>query len=131
MEYVKDFDRWNIKKKTIHKRLEQPYFKEREIWWCSLGCNIGSEEDGKNDEFERPVVIFRSFGKGLMWIIPLTTSLDLSDSRINYTFTCDSVTRTALLNQMRPVSIKRLLRRISTVSYEDFQIIRKYLVDLI
>jgi len=131
MEYIKEFDKWNIKKQVINRRLEQPYFKERQIWWCSLGCNIGTEEDGKNEEFERPIVIFRSFGEGLIWAIPLTTTLDLSNSRINYTFTCDLVTRTALLNQMRPVSGKRLLRYISTVSYEDFQIIRKYLMDLI
>lgn len=96
MEYVKDFDGWNKKKQVINKRLEQPYYKEREVWWCSLGCNIGTEEDGKNDEFERPVIVFRSFGGSLIWVIPLTTTLDLSNSRINYTFTCDLITRTAL-----------------------------------
>ncbi len=126
----KDFNLWNIKKQAIQDRLEQPYFKEREIWWCSLGCNIGTEEDGKNEEFERPVIIFRTFGAGLVWAIPLTTTLDFSSSRINYTFTCELVTRTALLNQMRPISRKRLLRYVSTVSYDDFQVIRRYLIDL-
>ncbi|MBU2219125.1 hypothetical protein KKG15_01365 [Patescibacteria group bacterium] len=40
----KDFDAWNIQKKKIHSRDEKILFHEREIWWCSLGVNIGFEQ---------------------------------------------------------------------------------------
>ena len=131
MQYVKDFDNWIIKKKHINARSEQPFFREREIWWCSLGCNIGSEEDGKNTEFERPVVVFRMFGKDILWIIPLTTQLGRPDSRLTYTFVCGGLWQTADISQIRLVSSKRLLRYMELISFEDFQVIRNRLRDLV
>ncbi|MFA5871014.1 MAG: hypothetical protein WC842_03995 [Candidatus Paceibacterota bacterium] len=59
MEYKKDFDSWNIQKKKINTREKVIFCNIREIWWCSLGVNIGSEEDGKNELFERPVLILK------------------------------------------------------------------------
>ena len=45
MEYKKDFDKWNEKKKTIDQKeiSDQTFFNEREIWWGSLGLNVGFE----------------------------------------------------------------------------------------
>ena len=43
----KDFDNWNIQKKRAQAIKERPMFKEREVWWCTLGVNIGDEQDGK------------------------------------------------------------------------------------
>lgn len=50
----KDFDKWNNRKKIIDQKeiSNQMFFNEREIWWGSLGVNIGYEQDGKNDENE-------------------------------------------------------------------------------
>jgi hypothetical protein len=31
------------------------YFREKEIWWACLGANIGFEQNGKNENFERPI----------------------------------------------------------------------------
>lgn len=39
------------------------YFYEKDVWWASLGANIGHEEDGKNKKFERPVLILKKFNK--------------------------------------------------------------------
>ncbi len=68
----KDFEKWNLLQKQIETNLP-PFFHEREIWWCSLGANIGVEEDGKNELFERPVLILRKFNKEMCWGLPLTT----------------------------------------------------------
>jgi len=45
----KDFGRWNEIKKATHKKdLPLGFFpKEREIWWSSVGVNIGVEMDEK------------------------------------------------------------------------------------
>jgi hypothetical protein len=57
--YIKDFDGWNNEKQRINKTDKKRFFKEREIWWCALGINIGVEIDGKNGAYERPVLIFK------------------------------------------------------------------------
>lgn len=46
--YKKDFDGWIKRKKEHHYRKTlPPMFKERDIWWVSVGVNVGFEEDGK------------------------------------------------------------------------------------
>lgn len=52
--YKKQFDLWNKKKKYVEARAhsENLYLHEREVWWCSVGVNIGVEIDGKNNVFE-------------------------------------------------------------------------------
>jgi len=123
-EHKKDFDLWSKKKKSINSRSHLPVIKEREIWWCSLGCNIGSEEDGKHENFLRPVIIFRIFDESILWAIPLTTRNWPKASQIHHTFTLNGITRAAEIHQVRPISSKRLSRYIDTISFEDFQTIR-------
>ena len=69
----KDFDTWNLQKKQINNKHRRITFHEREIWWCSLGLNIGFEQDGKNYLYERPVLVIRKFNKHTLWILPLTS----------------------------------------------------------
>jgi mRNA interferase MazF len=73
--YVKEFDRWNEKKKwTNSKAVDRNLFiHEREVWWCSVGVNIGVEIDGKNEDFERPVLLVKKFNGLMFWGIPLTS----------------------------------------------------------
>jgi len=53
------FLNWSLKKEKLHNRDKKIYFHEREIWWCSLGLNIGYEEDGKNDNYTRPILVLK------------------------------------------------------------------------
>ena len=56
---MKPFDRWNkVKQRLERKNIDNSFhFYEREVWWCSLGVNVGVEVDGKNHQFERPVLV--------------------------------------------------------------------------
>jgi hypothetical protein len=45
----KDFEKWNQLKQKIDSINKQIIYKERDVWWCSFGINIGHEENGKND----------------------------------------------------------------------------------
>jgi len=46
----KNFDSWNEPKKLLHTSVKSNrLFHEGDIWWCSVGLNIGSEQDGKNN----------------------------------------------------------------------------------
>jgi hypothetical protein len=75
----KDFDTWNNLKKEIHTKDIRRFCDPREIWWCSIGINIGSEEDGKNKLFERPVLIIRVFNRHMVRIVPLTRKIGKID----------------------------------------------------
>lgn len=59
----KDFDEWNQEKKRIHAGVNPAYGWPREVWWCALGINVGAEIDGKNNNFERPVLVMRVYNK--------------------------------------------------------------------
>jgi len=37
----KDFQNWHKIKADIDQFRLSPFFREREIWWCSLGANVG------------------------------------------------------------------------------------------
>src|SRR6266446_7685513 len=57
----KDFPGWHRQKAQLHAQHQTPTFQEREIWWCSVGVNVGHEMDGKNQFYNRPVLIVRKF----------------------------------------------------------------------
>jgi hypothetical protein len=73
--YIKDFEGWNKLKQGIDKGASVPTFREREIWWCSIGVNIGHETDGKNRFYNRPVLVVRKFNTRIFWGVPLTTQI--------------------------------------------------------
>jgi mRNA interferase MazF len=51
---------WFIQKAELAaKEHHPPYFKNGEIWWCSIGENIGSEMYGKGEFYRRPVLVIR------------------------------------------------------------------------
>ena len=55
----KDFQTWHLNKSNLHENKERPFFHEREIWFTSVGVNIGFEQDG-NGEIHRPVIVIKS-----------------------------------------------------------------------
>jgi mRNA interferase MazF len=118
----KDFDGWNADKKRLHGRSQPPFFHEREIWWCALGVNVGSEQDGTGDQFSRPVLVVKKFSRDVLWVLPLTTQEKLGQHYFPLK-PWKSVQSTAVLSQLRLISAKRLLRRvpqrISEQEYDD------------
>ena len=105
----KDFDRWNEAKKEIDRTSFRPLVHIREVWWCSLGVNVGREEDGNEEFFERPVLVLNKFNRDMVLAIPMTTT----PKRTPYHFLIPyNDTEVALvLSQLRLVSTKRLKRR--------------------
>ena len=116
----KEFDQWNaIKKKVDEKKVDRDlFFYEREVWWCSLGLNVGVESDGKNEHFERPVLIIKKFNSDMIWIVPLTSKERTGDHYQKITH--DSGISWVCLSQIKTISTKRLLRKIGMVSELEF-----------
>src|SRR4029078_5894888 len=71
----KDFTDWHHLKAQLHAEHSAPTFQQREVWWCSIGVNIGHEMDGKNSDFNRPVLIVRKFNAHIFLGVPLTTQI--------------------------------------------------------
>jgi mRNA interferase MazF len=111
-----------IKLRVSQKSSENVYFYSREIWWANIGSNIGFEQDGKNFDFSRPVLILKKFNKNMPWVLPLTSKnksgnyfYNLHYKKENYTF---------ILPQLKLISSKRLIRKINKISIEDFEVIK-------
>ena len=119
--YIKDFDKWNAYQKTLDKQEFDGFCREREVWWCALGVNIGSEQDGKNDDFERPALIVKRINDELLLIVPFTSRLIKNRYRIDVKSTGKD--SQAMLSQFRTISSKRLLKRMGYVKTDVFNII--------
>jgi mRNA interferase MazF len=111
----KDFNGWNHKKQEVHNAKGAPFFHEREVWWCSLGVNVGSEQDGTGANYDRPVVVVRGFNKDLFFGVALTGK----KKRGRYYFPLGQIEgreATAVLSQVRLIDAKRLVRKAQTLN---------------
>ena len=117
----KDFDKWNSQKKGIDiKEISYDFFfYPREVWWCSLGINVGVESDGKNENFERPVLIIKKFNGQMCWIVPLTSKI--RDGEHYHKVNHEDGVSWVCLSQIKTVSTKRLLRKIGMISEIEFK----------
>ena len=125
----KDFDNWNEHKKAIDSTNTGLYFYERDIWWCSLGVNVGFEQDGKNEYFTRPVLVLKKFSKNVFIGIPLSTSN--KTGRYYFKFNFQGQTSNALLSQIRLFDTKRLKDKLGRLPKSIFKEIRQKVKDLI
>jgi mRNA interferase MazF len=115
----KDFDQWNKEKQSVQNEKHR-FYSVRVIWWCKLGVNIGSEQDGKGAKFVRPCVIVRSFGADTCLVVPLTTSAKVHFLRFPVGVVVDQ-SASANLSQLRLVDTKRLVEKIGFLDQEIFE----------
>ncbi len=114
----KDFNRWTELKKKIHEKTERPtgiFWREKEIWFCSIGANIGSEQDGKNEFFERPVLILKKVSPTTFLAIPLTSKRKEGSWYVPLSSTGTS----AIISQIKLLDSSRLNRKIRII--DDFE----------
>lgn len=125
----KDFLLWHTEKSRIQNNTYRPYFKEKEIWWCSIGFNIGHEEDGKGLNFRRPVLVLKKFNHFTFWGIPLSSKPKLEG--VYQAVSYDNCKSTALLPQLRLFDSQRLGQRMSILSDYEFYKIKKTVKEIL
>lgn len=118
VELINKFVNWTKLKIKIHLLDKNIYFHEREIWWASLGMNIGYEQNGKNENFERPVLIIKTFNLHVCWILPMSSKNN--DNPYYHKIYYQRKIYSVILSQIRLISSKRLLRKIRTLSEKEF-----------
>lgn len=127
----KEFTQWNKRKIEIHNNSKSDkLYHSREAWWCSLGMNIGFEQDGHGAEYQRPVLILKGLSKNTCLIIPLTTSKERHPLRIPVG-TIEGKEASAIISQMRVVDTKRFANKIGFIEKEVFEKIRKAVKDIL
>lgn len=123
--YKKDFETWNRIKQDINYKVPgEVHIKEGEIWWCSIGINIGNEIDGKNNLFERPVLILKRFPNNSCLIVPLSTTD--KEHQFVIPFEVNNKISKAVISQIRTISSKRLIRRMHKLPDNKFEVIRNF-----
>lgn len=126
----KDFDGWNENKKHLHVEGENKLYHKQEIWWCSLGINVGFEQDGTGTDGQRPVLILKSMGPYICLVIPLTTSPKKHPMRVPLG-KIDGKQASALFSQIRVIDTKRLINKVCFLESEPFARVRKTAKDLL
>ena len=124
-----DFDRWNVLKKDIHFKARSRLYRERDIWWCSFGANIGNEQDGRGKDFQRPVLVLKGLSRATCIVIPLTTSKQEHKYRFKVGLV-DNKEASAILSQVRVIDTKRLVNKIGVLDKKTFGEIKKSARDL-
>jgi mRNA interferase MazF len=117
----KDFEDWSKKKIMIEKRTSTASFFCKEIWWCNLGINIGTETDGKDFYYERPVLIIRFWNKKMVWVVPLTSKSYFDKYHYPLIILGKEDFSFIKLTQIRTISTKRLVRKLGNISQKDFE----------
>lgn len=126
----KDYSTWHLEKTDVQSNKVRPFFHEREVWFCTMGANIGFEQDGRGEKFLRPVVIIKKFNNEVLWAVPLTTKGKMG--KYYFTFNLDAVTiSTAILSQLRLVDSKRLQYKIGNIAESDFKELKTKLRQLL
>ena len=116
-DYIKYFKDWFKLKTFLWNKQSRVIFKQGDIWWCSLGVNLGEEIFGKGTKFTRPVLIFRKFTSNSFLGLPLTKQEKKGSWYVEITIHQDR--RWVMLNQARVFDKKRLTSRIGALDNAD------------
>jgi mRNA-degrading endonuclease toxin of MazEF toxin-antitoxin module len=125
----REFEDWHHLKKKIDREHHAPQYHDGEIWWCSVGMNIGHEQNGKNVSFSRPVLVVRKFNDLFFWGVPLTTQI--KRNTFHYIFDFEGKTSCAILSQCRPYSGRRMISRMGRLSANRLTKIKEAIKDLL
>ncbi|MCX6735954.1 MAG: type II toxin-antitoxin system PemK/MazF family toxin [Candidatus Parcubacteria bacterium] len=126
----KDFENWHKIKSEIHENERSKRYHAREVWWCSIGANIGFEQDGDGSEYQRPVLILKGLSKDTCLVIPLTTSPNKHPMRIQAGIVGEK-NASVIISQLRVVDTKRLTNKLGFIEKDIFENIRKAVKDML
>lgn len=123
LRHMKRFLDWIVLKERLHATDHRPpLVSEGDIWWASVGENVGSEINGKSDLFSRPVVILKKLSHEFYFVVPTTTR----ERRGTWFVAFRQAARTmaACLHQARAIDHRRLSSKLGSVDDEDFERIK-------
>ncbi len=127
---MKNFEEWNRQKIQINGSNSNIFFREREIWICALGENVGFEQSGQGEQFLRPILILKKFNPNIFWGIPLSLTKRRGRYYFEFSF-IEGVKSVAILSQIKLVDAKRLKYLKGLMNEKDYKELTKRLRKLI
>lgn len=127
----KDFPAWSNEKNSLHTTKQRPFFHIREVWFCTLGVNIGYEQDGRGKEFLRPILVIRKFNNEVLWGVPLTTNQKTGKYYFSFQIENKIEKSTAILSQLRLIDAKRLQYKVGVIEVKEFELLKTKLRQLL
>ena len=124
-----NFDNWNNLKQQIQQKPLIQY-KQGEIYFMSVGQNIGYEVFGKKELFLRPVLVYKKLSKQTFIGIPLSSKEKQGSYFFNFQYT-EKTTSTALLNQIRVFDIRRAKYFDGNINFSDFGKLKSKILSLL
>ena len=124
----KDFDTWNQLKKKLEIK-PVIFCNAREIWWCSIGANIGAEASGKNELFERPVLVLKVYSIESILVAPLTSKPKDNPYHVRVTYADRE--GWLILSHARTISPKRLQRKMYRIGKRQHKKVLAALLNLV
>lgn len=116
---MKRFLAWiGLKEKLHNQGHRPPLVSQGDIWWASVGENVGSEINGKNHLFSRPVIIFKKLAHGFYFVVPTTTKIKAGSWYVR--FRQRDREMVACLHQARVIDFRRLSSKLGTLDDQDF-----------
>ena len=122
------FDEWIETKKTLHFARKLSTINEGEIWWCGIGKNVGVEINGKSNRFSRPVLIVKKLSRFGFLGVPLTSQPKIGSWYVSFEF--QEKKETAVLCQVRTLSVSRLYNKLGMVPRSDLEKVKVGLYEL-
>lgn len=122
--HVKRFLEWiGLKEKLDLSPAQVPLVHEGEIWWASLGENVGFEINGKSKLFTRPVLIYKKLTRGFYFVIPLTTQMKVGTWYVSLSL--HGKGQVACLHQGRSIDARRLYSRLGRLDDMGLEKLRR------
>ena len=124
----KDYEHWTPIKMKLNNEPRRPsVFCEGELWWCTIGENVGVEVDGKKQRLSRPVLIIKRHNKLSFFGVPVTSQKANSNQRCFYDIKIEDRVETMILSQARTWDAARLTDKIGVVSESGFRLAKYHL----
>lgn len=120
---MKDFGGSIQLKERLHEKEHRPpLVSQGDIWWASVGENVGSEINGKSRLFSRPVIVLKKLSHGFYFVVPTTTQN--CEGSWYVPFRQQEKAMVACLHQARAVDYRRLSTKLGTLDDADFERVR-------
>jgi mRNA interferase MazF len=121
---MKRFLEWiRVKISLDYSKAKPPLVSEGDIWWASLGENVGHEINGKGESFSRAIIIFRKISYGSYLVIPTTSQPHRGAQYVMYWEYGKKIN--ACLHQIRVIDYRRLREKVGSLRKPDMARIEK------
>ena len=122
------FDEWNNLKKNLDNKEKIIDFYQGNIYFMSIGKNIGHEVYGKEKLFLRPVLVYKKLTKSTFLGIPLTSKEKEGSYFFPFSYKKGKKS-VAMFHQMRVFDIKRSEYLSGKINKNTFENLKKKLSD--